>query len=68
MAAYQANTGSQHPLAGGIVTSNKRDAGSGSLQLIDYSALLWFGTIDVGTPPVPFNGVTLFSPGSNLAF
>jgi hypothetical protein len=63
MAAYQRNTGGQHPLAGGIVTSSKRSVGGD--PLIDDNAQLWFGTIDIGTPPVPFTGVTLSFPVQN---
>jgi cathepsin D len=60
MAAYQRNTGSPHPLLGGITTSNKRD--TGRVQLVDYNADLWYGTISIGTPAQDFLSVTLFSP------
>jgi hypothetical protein len=63
MAAYERNTGSPHPLIGGIVTSSKRD--TGSVQLTDYYADLWYGTISIGTPAKSFTGVTLFSPVQN---
>jgi cathepsin D len=60
MAAYQRNTGSPHPLLGGITTSNKREVGS--VQLVDDNDYLWYGTISIGSPPKDFLGVTLFSP------
>ena len=60
MAAYQKNTGSQHPLIGGILTLSKRDTGHGSVPLTDYYAYLWYGTISIGTPAEEFTGVTFF--------
>jgi cathepsin D len=63
MAAYERNTGSQYPLAGGITTLSKRD--TGSVSLIDYYANLWYGTISIGTPPKVFTGVTLLSSVQN---
>jgi cathepsin D len=63
MAAYERNTGSPHPLIGGIITSSKRD--TGSVPLIDYYADLWYGNISIGTPAKDFTGVTLFFPVQN---
>jgi hypothetical protein len=47
MDVYEWNTGKQHPLAGGIRTSNKR--ATGSVTLTDYNDDLWYGTISIGT-------------------
>jgi cathepsin D len=63
MAAYESNTGSPHPLAGGIMPLSKRDTGSDPLTDSDND--LWFGTVSIGTPPKVFAGVTLFSPVQN---
>ena len=60
MAAYERNTGSPHPLAGGIKTSSKRNTGSDLLT--DYYNDLWYGTISIGTPPEDFTGVNWFFP------
>jgi hypothetical protein len=57
MTAYEKNTGSLHPLSGGIKTSSKRSTGSDSLT--DDNSDLWYGTISIGTPPVEFTGMTL---------
>ena len=57
MVAYEKNTGSPHPLSGGIKTSSKRSTGSD--PLIDDNSDLWYGTITIGTPPVQFAGMTL---------
>ena len=59
MVAYEKNTGSPHPLSGGInlKTSSKRSTGSD--PLIDDNSDLWYGTISIGTPPVRFAGMTL---------
>ncbi len=65
MAAYQKNTGSQHPLIGGILTSSKRDTGHASVPLTDYYADLWYGTISIGKDAKEFTGVTLFSSVQN---
>ena len=60
MDVYEWNTGKQHPLAGGIKTSNKR--ATGSVTLTDYDDDLWYGTISIGTPPKVFTSMTLLSP------
>jgi hypothetical protein len=65
MAAYERNTGKPHPLVGGIITSSKRDTGTGSVPLTDYDDAVWYGTISIGTPPKDFTGVTLFFPVQN---
>ncbi|KAI0279434.1 acid protease [Russula aff. rugulosa BPL654] len=64
MAAYERNTGSQYPLAGGITTLSKRD--TGSVSLIDYYADLWYGAISIGTPPKVFT--VDFDTGSSDLF
>ena len=46
MAAHKKNTGSDYPIFGAIKTSRKRG-----------SNFLWFGTIEVGTPPKAFEGM-----------
>jgi cathepsin D len=59
MAAFQRNTGKPHPLAGGIKTSSKR--ATGSVTLTDDNSDLWYGSIEIGTPAVPFTGMILSS-------
>jgi hypothetical protein len=61
MAAYKKNTGSPHPLLGGINLNilSKRDTASGGVPLTDYYSALWYGTVYIGTPPVEFTGMTL---------
>ena len=58
MAAYERNTGSQHPLAGGIITSIKRSVGN--VPLTNNDNFMWYGTISIGTPAKDFKGVILF--------
>lgn len=55
MAAYKRNTGSDYPLSGATKTSRKRS--TGSVPLTDASNYLWYGTIEVGTPPKAFEGM-----------
>ncbi|KAF8485660.1 aspartic peptidase domain-containing protein, partial [Russula emetica] len=62
MAAYQRNTGKQHPLAGGIKTSSKQ---VGRDPLIDNNNFLWSGNISIGTPPKSFT-VDINTGGSDL--
>lgn len=64
MVVYELNTGKQHPLAGGIKTSNKR--ATGSVALTDYDNDLWSGTISIGTPPKAYTGMTSVISCSNL--
>jgi cathepsin D len=59
MRAYEKNTGKPHPLVGGIKTSRKRN--TGRVPLTDVSNFLWYGSIEIGTPPNPFTGMTLSS-------
>lgn len=66
MAAYERNTGSPHPLAGGIIASSKRD--TGSVVLTEDSASFWYTTISIGTPAEDFTGENLFSPAQNWPF
>jgi cathepsin D len=59
-AAYERNMGTAHPLAAYISvppSTQKRQTGSGADALTDDSQVLWFGTIEVGTPPKQFTGV-----------
>jgi cathepsin D len=60
LATFQRNTGQPHPLAGGIKTSSKKRA-TGSVPLTDDENSLWYGSIEIGTPPKPFTGMTLSS-------
>ena len=53
MAAYERNTGKQHPLS-----FRERD-NTGSIQLTDDDSDLWYGNISIGTPPVQFTGMAL---------
>ncbi|KAG1747423.1 aspartic peptidase domain-containing protein [Suillus lakei] len=56
--AFEANTGSAHPLSGKMMTSiSKR--GDGVVPLINQGTDLWYGEIDVGTPKQKFNGQTI---------
>jgi hypothetical protein len=66
MAVYQENTGSPHPLSGGIQSSRKRGS---PLPLTDDGAqqALWYGAITVGTPPVTFTGTVFLSAVSKSA-
>ena len=57
MVAYEKNTGKPHPLASGIKTPSKRATGSDPLT--DGDSFLWYGAISIGTPPMPFTGMTL---------
>lgn len=54
-ATYKRNTGKLHPLSGSVRLSGRA---SSSDLLTDDNATLWFGTISVGTPSLPFNGIT----------
>ena len=67
MVAYERNTGSQHPLIGGIEISSTGKRDTGRVPLTDYYADLWYGTVFIGTPAKRFTGVTLFSSVSKLA-
>jgi len=55
MDAYQRNTNKVHPLAGGIKQLGKRD--TGSEPLTDDNALLWYGSISIGTQADSLTGI-----------
>ena len=57
-AIYEINTGLPHPLSQSANLS--RRAGSGGDPLTDFSAKLWFGNINVGTPAVTYTGMTFY--------
>lgn len=62
--AFEANTGSAHPLSGKMMSSiRKRD--DGVVPLINEGAELWYGEIDVGTPKQKFN-VSIDSGSTDL--
>lgn len=65
MGAYQRNTGSPHPLSSrfDFHSAAKRN---GNVSLFNYNADLWYGEIDVGTPPKTFTMV--FDTGSSDLF
>jgi hypothetical protein len=65
MAAYKKNTGSDYPVPGAIKTSRKRS--TGIVPLTDASNYLWYGTIEVGTPPKAFEGMIFPSAISKVA-
>ncbi|KAG2154136.1 aspartic peptidase domain-containing protein [Suillus bovinus] len=62
--AFEAKTGSAHPLSGKMRSSvGKR--GDGVVPLINQGAELWYGEIDVGTPKQTFN-VSIDSGSTDL--
>lgn len=62
--AFEANTGSAHPLSGKMMSS-KRKRGDGVVPLINQGTDLWYGEIDVGTPKQKFN-VSIDSGSTDL--
>ncbi|KAG1731659.1 aspartic peptidase domain-containing protein [Suillus paluster] len=55
MRAYERNTGSPHPLSSHFnVRPVAKRATNGSVPLTNYNADLWYGSIEVGTPPKQF--------------
>ncbi|KAI9437838.1 acid protease [Lactarius psammicola] len=66
--AFERNTGAAHPSASQLKRSTKRGNGD---PLTDDSALLWYGSITVGTPAVTYTvdfdtgSSDLFLPASN---
>ncbi|KAI9059064.1 acid protease [Trametes sanguinea] len=63
-AAYEQNTGKEHPLA--MRSSADFDKRDNSLSLADQSDFMWTGSITVGTPPKKFN--VDFDTGSSDLF
>ncbi|KAI0032971.1 acid protease [Vararia minispora EC-137] len=69
-AAFERNTGAPHPLAKAL-TSHRKRATEGSIQLTNDANSLWYGTISVGTPAGDFTvdfdtgSSDLFLPGPN---
>jgi cathepsin D len=62
--AYEANTGSAHPLSGKMMSSTRKRA-DGVVPLINQGTDLWYGEIDVGTPKQKFN-VSIDSGSTDL--
>jgi hypothetical protein len=69
LAAYERNTGSRHPLDTRSRTSSigpSRRAISGTVDLRNQEAELWYGPISIGTPPQDFTSETsLIASGSS---
>lgn len=65
MRAYERNTGSPHSLSSrfNVHSVAKRD---GNVPLVNYYADLWYGEVEVGTPPQKFTAV--FDTGSSDLF
>jgi len=63
--AFEANTGRAHSLAR-LNTSSKRATTSGNLSLVDSQDSLWYGNVQVGTPPSTYT--IQFDTGSSDFF
>lgn len=70
---YEKNTGSPHPLASGMKAAPSNKRATGSDDLTDDEAELWYGTISVGTPAVDYTvdfdtgSSDLFLPGPDCS-
>jgi len=49
--AFERNTGNSHPLAVGRTLNNRA---TGAVELTDDQGTLWYGSVKVGTPLVPY--------------
>ena len=61
LAAYEQNTGSRHPLdarSRSSSTGPSKRASSGTVDLRNQEADLWYGALSIGTPPQDFTGET----------
>ncbi|KAG1723783.1 acid protease [Suillus paluster] len=64
MKAYERNTGSPHPLSSRFNSRPvAKRATNGDVPLTNYNADLWYGSIEVGTPPETYTVV--FDTGSS---
>ena len=59
---YRRNTGTHHPFAHTMKrTLEKHNSSTGKVSLTDWQyGSLWYGTISVGRPPMPYTGELSF--------